>query len=189
MPEIRFHGRGGQGIKIMAQILADAFIKQGKHAQAFPEFGPERRGAPVKSFVRVSDETIKTHEPVTSPSIVVVLDDSLMEMPEIYQGLGEKGVLIVNTSKKASAFREKTRASVHTIDATSIALEIFGKNIVNTSMLGALTKVAEWEKSGFLELKLLKWELKEYFKNKKDIKVAEKNLQAFETAAKKMKND
>jgi len=141
--EIRWHGRGGQGAVTAAMILAKAAIYEGKYAQAFPEFGAERRGAPVKAYTRVAGEPILTRAPIEHPDIVVVLDPSLPK--ELYlAGLKEGGLIVVNTKRSPEEFSEEVggRYSVATVDATGIALEVLGLPIVNTAMVGALVKVA-----------------------------------------------
>ncbi len=142
--EIRWHGRGGQGAVTAAMILAKAAIYEGKHAQAFPEFGAERRGAPVKAYTRVSDSPILTRAPIITPDIVVVLDPSLPK--ELYlTGLKENGYLVVNTKKSPSEYASTIgvdgRYRVYTVDATRLALETLGVPIVNTAMVGALVRV------------------------------------------------
>jgi len=142
--EIRWHGRGGQGAVTAAMILAKAAIYEGKYAQAFPEFGAERRGAPVRAYTRVSDEPIRTRAPILEPDAVVVLDASLP--PEIYlPGLKPNGLLLVNTKKDPATFAREAGVPegvrVYTVDATRIALETLGVPIVNTAMVGALVRV------------------------------------------------
>lgn len=142
--EIRWHGRGGQGAVTAAMVLANAAIYEGKYAQAFPEFGAERRGAPVRAYTRVADAPIRTRSPILAPDVVVVLDPSLPK--EIYlEGLKEGGVLLVNTKKSPEEFEESMgiggKYRVYTVDATRIALEVLGLPIVNTAMVGALVKV------------------------------------------------
>ena len=106
MIEIRFHGRGGQGAVTSAELTALAAIEQGKYAQAFPSFGPERRGAPVMAFVRVSDEPIRTREKIYEPDIVVVLDPTLLEIVNVAAGLKKDGIVVLNTTKTAKEIRK-----------------------------------------------------------------------------------
>jgi len=183
MLEIRFHGRGGHGVKTAALLLAEAFIKQGMNAQAFPEFGPERRGAPVKSFVRASKEQIMMHEPVENPNVVVVLDESLAESPEISEGLFQKGILLINSSKKQEFFKKQTRfdGKIYTIDANKIAIENIGHPVASTVMLGALAALVGIDFNALREVVL------EYFTEKKDKVAAEKNIRAMEIAFKTIK--
>jgi len=137
MIEIRFHGRGGQGAVTAAALLAKAAGYDDKYAQGFPAFGVERRGAPVKAFVRISDEPITLRSQIYHPDYAVVLDSSLMELPEVREGLKKESVIIVNSKD----FQEDLGYKLYSFDATSLALEILGKNIVNTAMLGVFAKV------------------------------------------------
>ncbi len=153
MIELRIHGRGGQGAVTSAELLALALISEGKYALAFPSFGPERRGAPVQAFVRTNDKPIKIRAEVREPDIVVVLDAGLLDVVDIGSGLKEKGVIIVN-SKRApeeikSKFGNKWRVAV--VDATTIASEVIGVPIVNTTMLGAVIKVTDMVRLSSLE--------------------------------------
>jgi len=144
MIEIRFHGRGGQGAVTSAELTALAAIESGKHAQAFPSFGPERRGAPVMAFVRVSDTPISTREKVYEPNIVVVLDPTLLKLVNVEAGLRKGGMVIVNTTKSAEELRKETgiKAKLAVVDASKIAMETMRVPITNTTMLGALIKAA-----------------------------------------------
>jgi len=137
MIEIRVHGRGGQGAVTASQILAIAAFHDGKHSQAFPNFGVERRGAPSTAFTRIDDRPINIRSQIYSPDIVLVLDASLKCVVDVSSGLKDSGKLIINTNKSASELRFNGRFEVFTADATSVALEIFKKDIVNTPMLGA----------------------------------------------------
>ena len=142
MIEIRFHGRGGQGAVTSAELTALAAIEQGKYAQAFPSFGPERRGAPVMAFVRVSDEPIRTREKIYEPDIVVVLDPTLLEIVDVAAGLKNDGILVLNTKKNGEEVREASgiKAKLALVDATRIAVETMGLPITNTTLLGAMLK-------------------------------------------------
>lgn len=144
LTEIRWHGRGGQGAKTAALLFADAALGEGLYIQAFPEYGPERMGAPVQSFDRLSDEPITIHCGVTNPSVVVVLDPTLIGTVNVIQGLPDDGAIIINTSETAKNIRQKlgiTKGKVYTVDASSISKETIGRDIPNTPMLGALAKV------------------------------------------------
>lgn len=142
MIEIRVHGRGGQGAVTSAELVAVAAINEGKCAQAFPSFGPERRGAPVAAFIRVSDEPIRSREKVYCPDVVVVLDPSILKIVNVVAGLKDGGTVIINTSKTSEEIAGllKTNARIATVDATKIAVEAMGVPITNTTMLGALLK-------------------------------------------------
>ncbi len=144
MVEIRWHGRGCQGAKTAALLLADAALATGKYIQAFPEYGPERMGAPVQSFNRISEKPITIHCGITEPRYVVVLDPSLMDAVDVAEGLGSEGKLIVNTSFSSQEIAGRLKINpkqVFVIDATKISMETIGMNIPNTPMLGALIKV------------------------------------------------
>jgi len=143
--EIRWHGRGGQGAVTSAELLARAAINEGKYAQAFPSFGPERRGAPVLSFVRISNEQIRIRSEITDPDVVVVLDPSLLRMINVTSGLKDKGTLVINTRKSAEEIKTEfdIKQRLATVDATKIARETLGVPITNTTMIGALLKTTD----------------------------------------------
>jgi pyruvate ferredoxin oxidoreductase gamma subunit len=145
MIEIRFHGRGGQGAVTSAELIALAAIEAGGFAQSMPSFGPERRGAPVQAYLRVSDEKIRVRAEVTRPDIVVVLDESLMKVLDVTAGLKEGGLLVVNTVLPAEEFRKVHgyAGQLATIDALKIAMEELKVPITNTTMIGALIKARE----------------------------------------------
>ncbi len=142
--EIRWHGRGGQGVVTASRILADATLREGKYFQSFPEYGPERMGAPVKAFNRISSQPLRMHCGVTNPEIVVVIDPTLLGLAEILEGLDEKGTIVVNFEGSPQELREMLGfkgGRVVTVDASQISRDILGRVVVNTSMLGALGKV------------------------------------------------
>ena len=145
MVEIRFHGRGGQGAVTSAELTALAAIEEGKYAQAFPSFGPERRGAPVMAFVRVSETPIVTREKVYAPNIVIVLDPTLLKIVNVEAGLQKGGIVIINTAKSEAQVRKETgiKAKLALVDASTIAMETMRVPITNTTMLGALVKAAK----------------------------------------------
>lgn len=140
MIEIIFHGRGGQGAVTSAEMVAHAAISEGKYAQAFPNFGPERRGAPVMAFARVDDRPIRLRSKVYEPDIALVLDPSLLTILDPSKGLKDGGIVIINTHKSTSELRKEFgyTSRLATIDATSIAKEVLGLPITNTTMLGSL---------------------------------------------------
>ncbi len=140
---MRIHGRGGQGAVFLANILAASAIDEGKYAQAFPSFGPERRGAPVVAFCRVDDRSIITREPVLEPDVVVVLDPTLLRAVDVTSGLKHGGALVVNTCTPPKELALKYGFDgfiLATVDANQIAIQIIGQAITNTAMLGALLK-------------------------------------------------
>ncbi len=142
--EIRIHGRGGQGGKTAAQFIAESGVDEGKHVQAFPEYGPERSGAPVTAYARISDEHIRLYQPVHNPDIVLVIDPTLIGPIDVAEGMTEDGALIVNTPKSPEEIRKMTGfdGEIHTVDATKIAIDATGMNKPNVPILGAMIKVA-----------------------------------------------
>ena len=142
MIEVRFHGRGGQGAVTSAELIALAAIEEGKFAQGFPSFGPERRGAPVVAFARVNDKTIRLRSRIYQPDVAVVLDPSLLKIVDPSQGLKAGGLLIINTNKSIDQIRNQFgyQSRLAAVDADLIAREELGLPIVNTTMLGALVK-------------------------------------------------
>ena len=142
--EVRWHGRGGQGAVTSAELLARAAISEDKYAQAFPSFGPERRGAPVLSFVRISGkEPIRIRAEITQPDVVVVLDPGLLGIVNITSGLKADGMVVINTKKSAEQIKQDfgINSSLATVDATKIARELLGVPITNTTMVGALISI------------------------------------------------
>jgi pyruvate ferredoxin oxidoreductase gamma subunit len=142
MLEFRFHGRGGQGAVTSAEILALAAIADGQFAQAFPSFGPERRGAPVVAFARLDKKQIRNRTAVTAPNIVIVLDPSILRIANTSEGLQDGGFQIVNTKKAAADVKAEyeLKGKIVTVDANRIAAEEIGRVITNTTMLGALIR-------------------------------------------------
>lgn len=143
--EIIIYGRGGQGAKTTAEILAQAALAEGKDIQAFPEFGPERSGAPVRTFVRISDHKIKTREPVIDPDCVLVLDETLLDSMTVTENLEEKEPLIINSKKTKKEVQQKIgkNANVIPVDAAGISRQIIGENRPNTVILGKFSFVTE----------------------------------------------
>jgi len=142
--EIRWHGRGGQGIVSVSRLLAEAALIEKKYVQAFPEFGPERAGAPVQGFTRISDEPISIHSQIYSPNIVVVVDPTLLGN-KVTSGLTKDGTIVANTElapNELSKILSISDAHVYAVNARRIALNVLGRPIYNTAMLGALIRVA-----------------------------------------------
>lgn len=149
--EIRWHGRGGQGAKTAALLLADVAFKTGAYVQGFPEYGPERMGAPITAFNRISNEEIRVHSNIYTPDLVVVVDETLLVSVDVTAGLKEEGAIIVNTSKSAEEIRPLLngyKGRVYTLDARVISEEALGKYFPNSPMLAAavaVSKVMDWE--------------------------------------------
>ena len=143
--EIRWHGRGGQGAKTASLLLADAAFNTGKYIQGFPEYGPERMGAPITAYNRISDEPITIHSNIYEPDFVVVVDDTLLEAVDVTAGLKETGAIVINTTKTPDEVRGLLKGyngKVCTIDAKTISIETLGKYFPNTPMLAAIVKVS-----------------------------------------------
>jgi len=177
MVEIRWHGRGGQGAVTSAELLAKAAIDEGKCAQAFPAFGPERRGAPVLAFDRISeDERIRIRAGIEEPDVVIILDPGLINIVDVTSGLKENGQIIINTKRSLEDISGEfdSKWGLATVDATTIAKEVIGVNIVNTTMLGALVKV-----TGIVTLESLHMPFKERFG-----RLAERNIDSMTRAYK-----
>jgi len=145
LQEIRWHGRGGQGAWTASELLAKAAILEGKHVQSFPEFGPERMGAPLAAYTRISDEPIKLHCSIYNPNLAVVLDPTLLKTVKVTNGLTEDGALVVNTQESPADLRRKLNVAsqkIWVVPATDIAIKILNVPITNTAMLGAATRAA-----------------------------------------------
>jgi pyruvate ferredoxin oxidoreductase gamma subunit len=153
MIELRFHGRGGQGAVTSAEIVATVAIDQGKYAQAFPSFGPERRGAPVIAFARIDENQIRDRTAIQSPDVVMVLDPTIMRIVKVAAGLKPGGTLVVNTSKDPATVRKNTgfEGQMATVNATAIAMDEIGRAITNMVMVGALIKATDLIEPGGVE--------------------------------------
>lgn len=185
--EIRWHGRGGQGAKTASLLLADAAFNTGKYIQGFPEYGPERMGAPITAYNRISLNPITIHSNIYEPDYVVVVDDTLLESVDVTAGLKEKGAIIINTTKSADYLKSVLKGyqgDIYTIDARKISEEALGKYFPNTPMLAAIVKV-----SGIMSDEALLEDMKGSFKHKfaKKPEVIEGNMKALEMALKEVK--
>jgi pyruvate ferredoxin oxidoreductase gamma subunit len=173
--EIRWHGRGGQGAVTSTELLAQAAISEGKFAQAFPSFGPERRGAPVQAFNRIdSKEPVRIRADITEPDFVVVLDPSLLDKVNVTSGLRKGGIVIINTRKTAKEIKSEfgLKYPVATVNATKIAREVLGVPIVNTTVLGAVIRT-----TGVINKESTHAPLEKRFG-----RLGERNIKAMETA-------
>jgi len=173
MIEIRVHGRGGQGNVAAAELLSIAAFKDGKFSQAFPSFGAERVGAPVQAFVRIDDKKIRIREDVRHPDYLIVQDENLLETVPILEGLKPDGLIVVNSEKKPEDLQLKTTASIETIPATEIAMEIIGRPIPNAIMIGAFCTI-----TGLVSLDAVQEAIMEKFPGR----VGENNVAALERA-------
>ena len=185
--EIRWHGRGGQGAKTASLLLADAAFNTGKYIQGFPEYGPERMGAPITAYNRISDEPITVHSNIYNPDYVVVVDDTLLETVDVTSGLKEEGAIVINTTKDAEYLKSVLKGykgKVYTIDARKVSMETLGKYFPNTPMLAAIVKVSKiMTDEEFLN------DMQGSFKHKfaKKPEVIEGNMKALEMALKEIK--
>jgi len=177
--EIIFYARGGQGAKVAAEIIAQAAVGEGKFVQAFPQFGPERSGAPTKTFVRISDSEIRTHEPVTDPDVVVVLDETILDSEVVTDNLDRDEALIIATKKSANEIKLKTNfeGRIYPIDANGISMEIVGQPRPNTVILGKFVQVTE-----IVRLESVIEEFRNIFEHKIGKEDTDKNILAIEKA-------
>jgi len=187
LTEIRWHGRGGQGAKTASLLLADAAFNTGKYIQGFPEYGPERMGAPITAYNRISDNPITIHSNIYEPNYVVVVDDSLLESVDVTAGLKEDGAIIINSVKEPEDLRPLLngyKGKICTIDAKTISLETLGAYFPNTPMLAAVVKVSKvMDEEVFLD------DMIGSFKHKfaKKPEVIEPNMKALERSLKEVK--
>jgi pyruvate ferredoxin oxidoreductase gamma subunit len=184
--EIRWHGRGGQGAKTAALLLADVAFKTGKYVQGFPEYGPERMGAPITAYNRISANPIRVHSNIYTPQYVVVVDEGLLDTVDVTAGLREDGAIIINTAKSVSEVMPHLRGykgDVYTIDAREISMKTLGKYFPNSPMLAAIVAV-----SGVMEQEAFISEMRASYQHKfaKKPEVIDGNMQALELAFKEV---
>ena len=186
--EIRWHGRGGQGAKTASLLLADAAFNTGKYIQGFPEYGPERMGAPITAYNRISSKPITIHSNIYEPDYVVVVDDTLLETIDVTAGLKSTGAIVINTTQDSDYIKSKLNnytGKIYTIDARKISIDALGKYFPNTPMLAAIVKVSEiMSDEEFLE------DMKSSFKHKfaKKPEVIDGNMKALELALNAVKH-
>lgn len=187
MNEIRWHGRGGQGVVTAAKLLAAAGLKEGLHVQAFPEYGPERRGAPVQAFTRIDRWPIRLFSHIINPDVVVVLDRTLVGKSPFTEGLKRDGVVVVNCAHSPEELREEIAlesAHAFSVDASRIAMEEIGRPIPNTPMLGAMVKA-----TGILGAESVIKEIREAFGKRMRPELVEANVRAFTRAFSEVAGD
>ena len=185
--EIRWHGRGGQGAKTASLLLADAAFNTGKYIQGFPEYGPERMGAPITAYNRISDAPITIHSNIYEPDYVVVVDDTLLTSVPVTAGLKKEGAIVINTTKSPEQLKGLLKGyegAIYTIDARKVSEEALGKYFPNTPMLAAIVKV-----TGIMTDEELLADMQNSFKHKfaKKPEVIEGNMKALELALKEVK--
>lgn len=181
MKEIRWHGRGGQGAKTAATLVAQVVLKEGKFSQGFPEYGPERMGAPIRGYTRISEGKISSHCNIANPDIVVVLDATLMDVVDVCEGIESDGILLLNTATSPAEVKASVKmpesVKVATVDANTISRDEIGRQIPNTPMMGALVKV-----SGILKLETLEDDIRHKFEKKFGEKIVQGNIKAVKRA-------
>jgi pyruvate ferredoxin oxidoreductase gamma subunit len=185
--EIRWHARGGQGAKTASLLLAEAAAMEGKYSQGFPDYGPERMGAPMRGFTRISEAPIKVHSAIYSPQMVVVLDDTLLSAVDVADGTPEDGIIVVNTVKSAADVRRELDLKgrkIFTVNATGIAIDEIGRPIPNAPMLGALIRVSE-----LLSLDAVTRQIKKKFSHGFRPEVLEGNVRAIRRAYEEVKGE
>ena len=180
--EIRWHGRGGQGSKTAALLLADVAFQTGKYVQGFPEYGPERMGAPITAYNRISDTVIRSHSNIYDPQYVVVVDESLLESVDVTSGLKEDGAILVNTERSKEEIiphLKGYKGDVYVIDAKKVSMATLGKYFPNTPLLAAIVKVA-----GIMDKETFLREMQASFRHKFASKpeVIDGNMKALEMA-------
>jgi len=177
MTQIRIHGRGGQGVVTAAELIAIAAYNEGKEAQAFPSFGVERTGAPIEAFARIDNKPIRTREHVYEPDILIIQDSTLLSTVDVTKGCNNKTIVIINTTKPKDKLNiNLPKDNIFALNATKIALDEIGRNIVNTVILGALARAAK-----IISVKSLEKAIKEKFKSKGE-KIINKNINAIKKA-------
>ena len=184
--EIRWHGRGGQGAKTAALLLADVAFQTGKYVQGFPEYGPERMGAPITAYNRISDKAIRVHSNIYDPQYVVVVDESLLDAVDVTKGLKEDGAILVNTEKTKDEILPQLKGykgKVYVLDAKKVSLEALGKYFPNTPLLAAIVKV-----TGLMDEETFLTEMRASFQHKFATKpeVIDGNMAALEMALKEV---
>lgn len=187
MIQMRWHSRGGQGAKTAADFFTQVAISEGKYSQAFPEYGPERSGAPMRSYTRVSSEPIKLHSAVYTPDAVIIVDPTLIGAVDVFEGLSEDGIIVINTPLAPEEARKQYNIrgyKVYTIDATGIALAELRRNIPNMPMVGALVKA-----TGLVKLDHVVEGLKKTFSGKFGKDVVEKNVRTINRAYQEVKSE
>lgn len=181
LTEIRWHGRGGQGVVTAGKLLAETALGTGQYFQAFPDYGPERMGSPIRAFTRISNEPITVHSQIDRPGVVLVLDPTLLGQVPVEEGLLEDGIMVVNTAQSPAEVREITgyeTGKVFTVDASHIAIEEMDREITNTPMLGAFTTA-----TNLFELEALIEQVQAWFGKKISAQAVEANVRALRRAA------
>lgn len=187
MTEIRWHARGGQGAKTAAQLVALVALEEGRCSQGFPEYGPERMGAPIRGFTRISKDPIRLHCPIEHPDVVVVLDETLLGSPMITEGATETTMFLVNSTAEPAKIRKKlgvTGGKVMSVDATKISMDELGRAMPNTPMIGALIRATEC-----ISMATMKTDFEKKFLKKFGERVVQGNVRAIQRAYEEVKSE
>ncbi|MGI6206888.1 MAG: 2-oxoacid:acceptor oxidoreductase family protein [Anaerolineae bacterium] len=182
LTEIRWHGRAGQGLVTAAKLLGETALGTGQYFQAFPDYGPERMGAPIRAYTRLSPEPITIHSQIHNPNVVLVLDPTLLDLIDVTEGLQDGGTILVNTDKSPAEIRQTLNlvgrnVRVYTVDASAIAIATLGREITNTPMLGAFARA-----TGLFPLDKIIADVRKNFSKKLRAEVVEANVQAVQRA-------
>lgn len=183
--EIRWHGRGGQGVVTAGKVLAETALEANLYFQAFPDYGPERSGAPIRAFTRLSSAPITVHHQIEEPDVVIVLDPTILGTVNVTEGLKEDGILIINTSQSPEEVRAQLnlrQGRVFTVDASHIAIEELGREITNTPMLGAFARA-----TGIFAVEDIITQTRRKFEHKLSPAMVEANVRTIERAAREVR--
>lgn len=187
MLQIRWHGRGGQGAKTAATLIAEVAIGAGNYAQGSPQYGAERQGAPMRAYTRISDKPIREHDAIYAPGVVVVLDETLLESEAVAEGMTEDGMLLVNSKNSPEQIRERLsleQGRIYAVDGTGIALDEVGKPIPNTVMIGALLKI-----TGALSMEDVEKDIRKKLRGKLSEEALEGNVNAVHRAYEEVRSE
>lgn len=187
LTEIRWHARAGQGAVTAAKSLAESALEEGKNAQAFPDYGPERAGAPLRAYNRISNKPLRIHTAVTNPDIVIILDPTLIGTVNVAEGTPVNAVLVINTPESPGKMRAKLKLEgrkIFTVDATKISIDTLGRAIPNTPMMGAVVKV-----TGILKLETIIEDIKKTLGKKFPQKIVDANIAAINKAYEEVKGE
>lgn len=182
LTEIRWHGRAGQGLVTAAKLLGETALGTGQYFQAFPDYGPERMGAPIRAYTRISPGRINIHSQIENPDVVLVLDPTLLDLVDVVEGIREDGKVLINTDQSAAAMRARlglvgSKVKVYTVDASRIAIETLGREITNTPMLGAFARA-----TGIFPLESIIGDVRKNLGKKLRAEIVEANVKAVQVA-------
>lgn len=182
LTEIRWHGRAGQGLVTAAKLLGETALGTGQYFQAFPDYGPERMGAPIRAYTRLSPDPINVHSQIENPDVVLVLDPTLLDLVDVVEGIRDGGTLLINTNQSAADIRGRLKLNgkqirIYTVDASRIAIDALGREITNTPMLGAFARA-----TGIFPLESIISDVRRQFGKKLRAEIVEANVKAVQLA-------